>query len=164
MEEKYNSLIENGAWILSDPPSDKKDCSKQMGVEDKSRKQCTAALSNTEAEYIALGEATMEAIYLKALLSELFGENKFKTLFNDNQSAQKLLLNPDFHSRSKHTDVHHYFIRGAVDSSHVNVMYKPTSQMNADVMTKCLNGPKRHYCADGLGLQSLQSHSIEGEC
>jgi hypothetical protein len=119
---------------------------------------------STEAEYMPLGEATKEAIYLKGLLSELFGENKCITLFDVKQSARKFLLNPVFHSRSKHIDVRYQFIRGAVDSNHVNVMYKSSSQMIADVLTICLNGPKHHYCTDGLGLESLQSHSIKGEC
>jgi len=37
----------------------------------KSTKQSTVAISSTEAEYIALSQATQEAIWLKELLAQL---------------------------------------------------------------------------------------------
>ena len=52
----------------------------------KSKKQRTVALSSTVAEYMALSEATQEAIWLKAFLCEL-GEISSETavkIFEDN--------------------------------------------------------------------------------
>lgn len=69
------------------------------------RKQRSVALSSTEAEYIALSECTKEAIYLKKMLNELIEFNKPITLYNDNQSAQKLTCNPVFHNKTKHIDI-----------------------------------------------------------
>ncbi|XP_073841217.1 uncharacterized protein [Musca autumnalis] len=62
-----------------------------------SQRQKCVALSSTEAEYIALTDATKEAVYLKGLLSEL-GVQESKdpvTIFGDNLSAQQLVKNPE---------------------------------------------------------------------
>ena len=53
----------------------------------KVRKQCTVALSSTEAEYVAISESIKEVIHLKGLLSELTKYNEPIVIFNDNQSA-----------------------------------------------------------------------------
>ncbi|CAB0010875.1 unnamed protein product, partial [Nesidiocoris tenuis] len=70
------------------------------------RKQRTVALSSVEAEYLALGEATKEAIYLRQFLTEL-GLSRPTTstlILNDNQGAQLLAKNSIHHSRTKHID------------------------------------------------------------
>ncbi|CAH2098391.1 unnamed protein product [Euphydryas editha] len=54
------------------------------------KKQTTIDLSRTEAEYMAICEASKEAIYLRNLLLELNCRNESPILLlNDNQSAQK---------------------------------------------------------------------------
>ena len=79
-----------------------------------SRKQRIVALSSTEAEYVSLSEAIQEAIHLSSFVKELRLDTLSKiTIFNDNQSAGKLVENPVFHSRTKHVDIKH-FIRQAI--------------------------------------------------
>lgn len=57
------------------------------------KKQCTIALSSTEAEYIAICEASKEAIYLKNLLFELNCRNESPVLiYNDNQCWRRMLI------------------------------------------------------------------------
>ena len=68
----------------------------------RSKKQRTVALSSTEAEYMALSEATQEAVWLKAFMREL-GEdtgNSALTVYEDNQGAIALTKTPEFHSTS----------------------------------------------------------------
>lgn len=62
------------------------------------KKQSTIALSSTEAEYMAICEASKEAIYLKNLLFESKCRNDLPVLlYNDNQSAQLLTKHSVFH-------------------------------------------------------------------
>lgn len=127
-----------------------------------SRKQRTVALSSTEAEYMGMTEAVKEAIYLKRFLLELGFEGSTEvTLFCDNVGAQKLATNPVFHSRTKHIDIRHHFIREAVNEHHIKLVYTPTEKMTADVLTKGLSRPKHWKCIEGLGM-SYTSHN-EGE-
>ncbi|RWS21908.1 integrase core domain protein-like protein [Leptotrombidium deliense] len=78
-----------------------------------SRVQRIVALSTTEAEYIALAEATKEAFWMRQLLSDFGNEQTATNIWCDNQGAIKLVGNPEFHQRTKHIDVRHNFIRDA---------------------------------------------------
>lgn len=60
---------------------------------------------------MAFSEATREAMYLRGILDYVGMECERVTLFKDNQGAMKLVPNRGHHSRSKHIDVRHHFIR-----------------------------------------------------
>lgn len=123
-----------------------------------SRKQRTVALSSTEAEYMAITDASKEAIYLINFLKDLGHPDLAKAvIFNDNQGAGKLAENPIHHSRSKHIDVKHHFIRQVLKEHPVDLVYIPTEKMVADVLTKGLPGPKHMECTSGLGVSPTKS-------
>ena len=77
------------------------------------------------------------------------------TLFNDNQSAEKLAKNAVFHSRSKHIDIRYHFIRQAIQDHPINLEYLRTEDMSADVLTKLLSVAKHEKCIAELGLINL---------
>jgi hypothetical protein len=78
-----------------------------------SQLQKTTALSRTEAEIIAAREGAKELVWLMRLLSELLSDFAEKTpvLHIDNASAIKLTKNPEYHKRSKHIEVRHFYVR-----------------------------------------------------
>lgn len=120
-----------------------------------SRKQSTVALSSTEAEYMALSDASKEAIYLKNLLNDLVGINEPVLLLNDNKSAHSLTCNNLFNRRSKHIDIRYHFIRDIFSKKLIKIQYLPTDEMVADILTKSLC-PKRHdKLVQSLGLISI---------
>ena len=61
---------------------------------------------------MCLTEAVKEAIHLTSFVKEL-GINELSeiTIYNDNQSAEKLVNNPVFHDRTKHVDIRYHLIR-----------------------------------------------------
>ena len=69
------------------------------------------ALSITEAEFMALTEATKEALWLQGLVGEFGIEPQTVSIFSDNQSAIYLAKNQRYHERTKHIDVWLHFIR-----------------------------------------------------
>lgn len=117
------------------------------------RKQRTVALSSVEAEYLALGEATKEAIFLRQFLSSLGIISKQATvIYNDNQSSQLLVKNPAYHSRTKHIDIRHHFIRNHVNDNTVEFQYLPTAEMPADMLTKPLATTKHKLFTNEVGI------------
>lgn len=106
---------------------------------------------------MALTEAAREAIHLRRLLEELGADRLCEgptTIFCDNQGANELTRNPVHHSRTKHIDIRHHYIREVYQQGAVNVEYMPSTQMPADVLTKALGGNLHLRCTQGLGLNA----------
>ena len=122
------------------------------------RKQRTVALSSTEAEYMALSEATKEALYLRSFLSDLgaSSDDEQVVLFNDSQSAIKLVENNVYHSRTKHIDVRYHFVRQAWENELIDIQYLSTEKMPADVLTKSLGSTKHYDCLTNLGMMNIK--------
>ncbi len=120
-----------------------------------SRRQSCVSLSTTEAEYVAASDATKEGIWLRRLLLDLNPEwNKPIPLMCDNQSAIRLIRNPEFHQRTKHIDVRYHFIREHQEAKEIDVLYIPTEIQLADPFTKPLPNPRFSILRDALGIAS----------
>ena len=118
-----------------------------------SRSQKCVALSTAESEYVALGEAAREAIYLRMLLKDLGQEQMEPTIiFEDNVAAEKLTKNNIHHSRTKHIEIKHHFIREAVENKTIEIQHLASTEMLADLLTKALPAPQflklRHSILD----------------
>ncbi|XP_073962726.1 UDP-galactose 4'-epimerase isoform X1 [Choristoneura fumiferana] len=125
-----------------------------------SKKQPTVALSSTEAEYMALTEAAKEATYLRRFIAQVCSNNDQYptiTLYSDSQSAQNLAYNPVNHGRTKHIDTKFHFIREKVSDNIIKLKFISSSNMSADVLTKCLGKTAHQRCIQGLGLINLPS-------
>lgn len=118
----------------------------------KSRRQPTVALSSTEGEYMAISDATREALWLKSVAQDLGVEKAPLTLHFDNQGAGKLSESESLHRRTKHIDVKHHFVRDSVASGDILLKYTPTAEMLADVLTKSLGKTKHEKAVKELGL------------
>jgi hypothetical protein len=67
--------------------------------------------STTKAEYIAASDASKEEVWLRKLVSRLFGDNvEMMVVHYDNQSSIKLTENPIFHDRLKNIDMRYHYI------------------------------------------------------
>jgi hypothetical protein len=90
-----------------------------------SKKQTSVALSNAEAEYVATCHCCVQLLWMRQILGD-FGYNLSKVpLLCDNESAICLADNPIEHSRTKHIDIRHHFLRdhqqrGDIDLCHIS--------------------------------------------
>jgi hypothetical protein len=76
-----------------------------------SKKQTFVALSTAEAEYVVVGQCCAQLLWMRQTLQN-FGYNLSKvSLLCDNESAIRLVDNPIEHSRTKHIDIRHHFLR-----------------------------------------------------
>ncbi len=62
----------------------------------------------------------------------------------DNTSAINLIINLVQHSRSKHIEITHHFIRDHVHNGDIGLEFVPTEQQLADIFTKPLN--EENFC------------------
>jgi hypothetical protein len=100
------------------------------------KKQTTIALSSAEAEYYALGEAVREALFIRQWYKIYTGRPLAVEIKEDNQGAIYMSDHPTNHSRTKHIDIQHFFIREHVKNKDVNITYIPTADQLADILTK----------------------------
>lgn len=117
-----------------------------------SKKQSTVALSTTEAEYMAMSSATQEAIWLRSLHHELFGEKRMCIIRCDNKGAIHLANTTAHHPRTKHIDLRHHFIRDKVSNGSVKFEYVKTTEMCADFLTKPVNSIAHTLGCSGSNL------------
>jgi hypothetical protein len=74
------------------------------------------------------------------------------TLHIDNQSAIAMILNPEFHQKTKHIEIQYHFIRDEVETRTLQTQYIPTKLQAADIMTKVLGRVLHEKGCKGLGL------------
>ena len=92
---------------------------------------------------MACSEAAKEAIYLKRFATELgVASEEPLELFGDNKGARDLAYNPEHHSRTKHIDRRHFYVREMVESGELVVPYVQTDENLADFFTKPLPAKK----------------------
>ena len=120
-----------------------------------SQLQKCMATSSTEAEYVAGSQSVKELIWLKRLTTEMRLNCEPTTLFMDNQSAIRLVKNPEFHKRTKHIDVMYHFIREKFRGGFFELSYVPTENQVADIFTKVLGSEKLQHFWAILGVQEM---------
>jgi len=117
-----------------------------------SKKQASVALSTTEAEYVAAGSCCAQIIWMKQQLSD-FGINlKTVPIKCDNTSAINLTKNPVYHSRTKHIEIRHHFIRDHVQKGDCLIEFVETSKQLADIFTKPLPKENFFFIRNELGI------------
>ncbi len=75
-------------------------------------------------------------------------------IFADNQGAIKLSKNPQYHNRTKHIDVKYHFIRESCQNGLIKMIYIPTGEMVADILTKSLPRDKHNKHMKSMGLET----------
>ncbi|KAE8189347.1 hypothetical protein CF328_g6312 [Tilletia controversa] len=121
----------------------------------RSKLQDTVSVSSTEAEYVALSEATREAIWAVQLLQELKLRVKGPVgMFTDNTGAEALARNPQSHQRTKHIRIHQHLVRDANNDGTIKVQRVHTNDNPADLLTKTVTFARLTSGRKQLGLGS----------
>ena len=88
-----------------------------------SKKKNSVALSTAEAEYIASGACCCQILWIAQKLRDLGVDLKGIPIKCDNTSAICITKNPVQHSRTKHIEVHHHFIRDHVEKGYITLSF-----------------------------------------
>ena len=74
------------------------------------------------------------------------------TLHCDNICAINISKNPVQHSRTKHIDIRHHFIRSLVDDKVIELKHVPTDHQLVDIFTKGLDASQFETLRTSLGM------------
>nr|GFA66958.1 hypothetical protein [Tanacetum cinerariifolium] len=94
-------------------------------------------------------------LWMRSQLTDCgFDFNKIP-LYCDNRSAIALCCNNVQHSRSKHIDIHHHFIREQVERGVVELYFVSMNYQLADTFTKALPRHRFEFILPCLGMKSM---------
>ncbi|GJR24799.1 retrovirus-related pol polyprotein from transposon TNT 1-94 [Tanacetum coccineum] len=126
-----------------------------------SKRQKSAAISSTEAEYIALSGCCAQILWMRSQLTDYgFGFNKI-LMYCDNKSAIALCCNNVQHSRSKHIDIRFHFIKEHVENGVIELYFYNTEYQLADIFTKALGRKRIEFLINKLGMRSFTPETLK---
>ncbi|GJW56613.1 retrovirus-related pol polyprotein from transposon TNT 1-94 [Tanacetum coccineum] len=126
-----------------------------------SKKQKSTAISNTEAEYIALSGCCAQILWMRSKLTDYgLGFNKIP-LYYDNKSVIALCCNNVQHSRSKNIDIRYHFIKEQVENGVVELYFVRTEYQLADIFTKALGRERLDFLINKLGMKSMSPEMLK---
>jgi hypothetical protein len=104
-----------------------------------SRKQPTTSCSYKEAEYKAVANTTVELLWIQALLHEQgISLPSPPKLWCDSIGATYMSVNLVFYVRTKHGKINFHFVRDRFANKSLEILFIPSSDQLADVLTKPL--------------------------
>jgi hypothetical protein len=124
-----------------------------------SKKQNFITISTVEVGYVIVGQCCAQLLWMRQTLQD-FGYNLSKVpLLCDNESAIRLADNPIEHSRTKHTDICHHFLRDHQQRENIDIFHISTDHQLADIFTKPLD--ERRFCEMHSELNVLDSWNLD---
>ncbi|GKA71625.1 retrovirus-related pol polyprotein from transposon TNT 1-94, partial [Tanacetum coccineum] len=152
--------INMGLWYLKDTDMSMTAYADADHTSWSSKKQKCTAISNTEAEYIALSGCCVQILWMRSQLTDYsFQFNKIP-LYCDNKSAIALCCNNVQHSRAKHIDVCYHFIKEQVENGIVELYFVRTEYQLADIFTKPLPRERFNFLIEKLAQQKALDDAL----
>ncbi|GKB06731.1 putative ribonuclease H-like domain-containing protein [Tanacetum coccineum] len=100
------------------------------------KKQTIVATSTTKAEYVAAASYCGQ-------------------IFIDNESTICIVKNPVFHSKTKHIEIRHHFIRDSNEKKLIQMIKIHTDLNVADLLTKAFDVGRFQYLTISIGMLNL---------
>ncbi|GJU05953.1 putative ribonuclease H-like domain-containing protein [Tanacetum coccineum] len=119
------------------------------------KKQTIVATSTTEAEYVAAANCCGQVLWVQNQLLD-YGFNFMNTKIHiDNESTICIVKNPVYHSKTKHIEIRHHFIRDCYEKKLISVEKIHTDLNVADLLTKPFDGPRFNYLVVSIGFAEI---------
>nr|GEU88861.1 retrovirus-related Pol polyprotein from transposon TNT 1-94 [Tanacetum cinerariifolium] len=135
---------------------------------DEEEKQTALAISTTESKYISAGKACQQAIWMKQALIDYDVRLDDVPIMCDNKGTIDLSKNLVQHSRTKHIEIRHHFLRDNVQKGHISIEKEPSVDKIADILTKPLKRESfnylqlafDHYLSHDQAIHALTPHYV----
>nr|GEW01440.1 integrase, catalytic region, zinc finger, CCHC-type, peptidase aspartic, catalytic [Tanacetum cinerariifolium] len=126
-----------------------------------SKRQKSAAMSSTKAEYIALSGCCTQVLWMRSQLTDYgLGFNKIP-MYCDNKSVIALCCNNVQNSRSKHIDIRFHFIKEQVENRVVELYFVNTEYQLEEIFTKALCRERIEFLINKLGMRSFTPETLK---
>ncbi|GKA12397.1 putative ribonuclease H-like domain-containing protein [Tanacetum coccineum] len=147
-----------GLWYPRDSPFDLEAFSdSDYAGASLDRKSTTGvvAKSTTEAEYVAAANCCGQVLWIQNQMLD-YGFNFMNTkIYIDNESTICIVKNPMFHSKTKHIEIRHHFIRDSYKKKLIQVIKIHTDHNVADLLTKAFDVSRFNFLIARTGLLNL---------
>nr|GFC79850.1 putative ribonuclease H-like domain-containing protein [Tanacetum cinerariifolium] len=119
------------------------------------KKQTIVATSTTEAEYVAAAHCCGQVLWIQNQLLD-YGFNLMNTkIYIDNESTICIMKNLVFHSKTKHIEIRHHFIRDAYEKKLIQVLKIHTDDNVADLLMKAFDVSRFKFLVVNIRLLNL---------
>ncbi|GJS02904.1 putative ribonuclease H-like domain-containing protein [Tanacetum coccineum] len=119
------------------------------------KKQTVVANSTTKAEYIAASHCCGQVLWIQNQMLD-YGCNFMQTKIHvDNESAICVIKNPDYHSKTKHIDIRHHFIRDSYEKKLIEMVKIHTDYNVADLLTKAFDVTRFQFLIASIDKKEL---------
>ncbi|GJR62944.1 putative ribonuclease H-like domain-containing protein [Tanacetum coccineum] len=119
------------------------------------KKQTIVANSTTEAEYVVAANCCRQVLWIQNQMLD-YGFNFMNTKIHiDNESTICIVKNPVFHSKTKHIEIRHHFIRDSYEKKLIQVIKIHTDHNVADLLTKAFDVSRFNFLIASIGLLNL---------
>ncbi|GJX02723.1 putative ribonuclease H-like domain-containing protein [Tanacetum coccineum] len=126
------------------------------------KKQTVVATSTTEAEYVAATSYCRQVLWIQNQLLD-YGYNFMNTVINiDNNSTICIIENPVQHSKTKHIEIRHHFIRDCNAKKLIQMVKIHTDHNVADLLTKGFDAG-RIYLTKGFDAAKVGDEAVHKE-
>ncbi|GJU18502.1 putative ribonuclease H-like domain-containing protein [Tanacetum coccineum] len=124
------------------------------------KKQTIVANSTTELKYVAAANCHGQVLWIQNQMLD-YGFNFMNTKIHiDNESTICIVKNPVFHSKTKHIEIRHHFIRDSYEKKLIQVIKIHTDHNVADLLTKAFDVSRMERAA--TTTSSLEAEQDSG--
>jgi hypothetical protein len=123
----------------------------------RSKRQTATAQSTMEAEFVAIGVASMEVSWLHKIFTDMnLPLSSPVPVYSDSQGAVARIMNPVFSESTKHIDVKWNVSKEAIEAGRMTLEFVEGDKNVSDILTKALGGEKTTFCRKGLGVWDVR--------
>nr|GEV91528.1 putative ribonuclease H-like domain-containing protein [Tanacetum cinerariifolium] len=122
------------------------------------KKQTIVATSTTKAEYVAAASGCRQVLWIQNQMLDS-GYNFINTkTYIDNNSAICIVKNLVYHTKTKHIEIRHHFIRDCYEKKLINVNHIHTDDNVADLLTKPFDVGRFQYIVGKGSANQTEPH------
>nr|GEW82327.1 putative reverse transcriptase, RNA-dependent DNA polymerase [Tanacetum cinerariifolium] len=119
------------------------------------KKQTIVANSTTEVEYVATTSCCGQLLWIQNQMLD-YGLNFMNTkMYIDNEITTCIVKNLVFHSKTKHIEIRHHFIKDSYEKKLIQVIKIHTDHNVADLLTKAFDVSRFNFLVASIGLFNL---------